>query len=102
MKKKNKEVGFHVQIHSSRVDKHVSDIRLVVDSKHVSQKYSKILHCSFTSKQIWSYDIKKVEKIVECQKFLFAYCFVLADDTIALEVASFSEILNFIILIIQP
>jgi len=29
-------------------------------------------------------------------------CFVLADDTIALEVASSSEILNFIIPIIQP
>jgi len=82
MKRKNKEVGFHAQTHSSRVDKHVSGIRLVVDSKHVSQKYSKILHCSLTSKQIWSYDIEKVEEIVECQKFLFAYCHALCLQTI--------------------
>lgn len=42
MEKKNKEVGFHAQIHSSRVNKHVNDIRLTVDSKHVSRKHSKI------------------------------------------------------------
>jgi len=113
MEKKNKEVRFYAQIHSSRVNKHVRNSRLTVDSKHIPWRHSKI----FT--QLFSYRRANViarhkgsrgdETSMECRNSYlytatFCFCRRSADRTLRVLVtySILQDLITMIWLIMLP